>query len=366
VGADPAFGRALEAARHLDDPDPPWQDVLEGFRCALGGDSATLILIDGQGGLLHFQQRGVDAAAVQAYAHHYFSQDIVTPIAAGAACGTWFDTAQLFTPGQLTRSPYYVDFMCRHRMRQMVTYIVEDSPQRHGGLTVQRSHASDRIRHQIQTQAMHQFAAAIMRALARRERTADRWFTHADAALASFDEAICLTTTRGLVVRRSQGAQALLEGGRVLHEHRGQLRHALDTISTALQAAMQRAVTDTTPVTLDVPDATGIAHRIALARAHPGLCISGERLVLLRLPMAHRPSAQRSLHALRVAFRLTAAEAAVLDALMRGRSARQYAEERQVSYHTVRSQIAALMQKTGCTRQVDLVREGLRVVPASE
>lgn len=366
MGADPAFGRALEAARHLDDADPPWQDVLEGFRCALGGDSATLILIDGQGGLLHFQQRGVDAVAVRDYAQHYFSHDIVTPIAVGASRGSWFDTAQLFTPGQLMRNPYYVDFMCRHRMRQMVTCVVEDSPQRHGGLTVQRSHASERIRHQIQSQTVRKFTATLMRALARRERAAHRWFTNADAALASFDEAICLTTPRGLVVRRSPGAQALLEGGRVLHEHRGQLRHAVPMVSTALQSAMQRAAADTTPVTLDVPDATGIAHRIALARAHPGLCIGGERLVLLRLPMARRHSAPRARHALRAAFGLTAAETAVLDALMLGRSARQYAEERQVSYHTVRSHIAALMQKTGCTRQVDLVREGLRIAPSGE
>ena len=58
---------------------------------------------------------------------------------------------------------------------------------------------------------------------------------------------------------------------------------------------------------------------------------------------------------------ITLAEARVLHALASGLSVSNYAESNGVSIHTVRKQVAALMIKIDCSRQVDLVRTALNV-----
>jgi DNA-binding CsgD family transcriptional regulator len=55
-------------------------------------------------------------------------------------------------------------------------------------------------------------------------------------------------------------------------------------------------------------------------------------------------------------YRLTRQEAKVLQGLVAGYSTKEMAERHYVSYHTVRSQLASLLQKTGCHQQKDLLR----------
>lgn len=58
--------------------------------------------------------------------------------------------------------------------------------------------------------------------------------------------------------------------------------------------------------------------------------------------------------------RLTRQETKVLQGIVEGFSAKEIAERHAVSYNTVRSQLASLMQKTDCRRQKDLIRLFLR------
>lgn len=77
----------------------------------------------------------------------------------------------------------------------------------------------------------------------------------------------------------------------------------------------------------------------------------------------HKPTATGladSANRFAIAHRMTQREAEILQGLAQGISARDIAERNQVSYNTVRSQIASLLQKTGCKRQTDLIRLFLR------
>ena len=55
-------------------------------------------------------------------------------------------------------------------------------------------------------------------------------------------------------------------------------------------------------------------------------------------------------------YRLTRQEIKVLQGLVAGYSTKEIADRHYVSYHTVRSQLASLLQKTGCHQQKDLLR----------
>ncbi len=67
-------------------------------------------------------------------------------------------------------------------------------------------------------------------------------------------------------------------------------------------------------------------------------------------------------HKLRNVFGLTAAEARVALALFEGQTPREAAEMLNVSFNTVRTQLARIFDKTGVSRQADLVRLMMRTV----
>ena len=58
---------------------------------------------------------------------------------------------------------------------------------------------------------------------------------------------------------------------------------------------------------------------------------------------------------------LTAAEARVVCALAEGETPAEHARRQGLSIHTVRKQIANALAKTGCKRQVELVRLAIAV-----
>ncbi|RYY92021.1 MAG: helix-turn-helix transcriptional regulator [Comamonadaceae bacterium] len=356
---DPVLHRTLEAAHHLSDAVPPWGDVLEGTRQLIGGDSASFVLFSRTGELLDCQQRGVSEAAEREYVAHFHAQDILAPAAVDAAEGTWFDTEEVFSPAMLSRNPYYVDFMCRHRMRQMLTMVVEQTPSRHGGLTVQRADPRGGGREQFAQGAALQLSAAIRDAVLRRRAAADQWFATAEAAFDGFDEALCLVSKRGAVLRQSPLAQSWFTRDQSLRIRLGRLWHASPAMREALHDALAAVAERGRRIAMTLPDQGDVPGcELDLALAGRYARVGNEPLLLLRIRLAS-DSVDARLRTLGPAYGLTLAEQRVLGALIAGESPAQHAETRGVSIHTVRKQIAMLKEKMGCTRQVDLVRAGL-------
>lgn len=361
-----ALRQALEAIAQLTDPEPPWRAVLESARRLVGGDSATLALVDGSGALLMFHQSGANPDAERDYVDHFHAQDIVLPKARNAGTGEWLDTHELFSAHTLSHNAYYVDFMCRHRMRQMLTLMVGNSTRHHGGLSFQRATPVGHARLQLEGAAVRAFNHALQQALARRHRTAQRWMEGAASGHAAFDETLCVATRSGCIAWLSPAGEQRLLGGSPLQVRSGRLWHPDAPVRAGLALALAHATgpdadAGHTPVQLNIPDRQGqrTCH-LEFAPADARLKLGDESMVLVRIqcrPASHAVSAP----ALCAAFGITPAEARVLAALMAGESASAHAKAHSVSVHTVRKQIATLMDKMDCTRQVDLVRCGLSV-----
>jgi DNA-binding CsgD family transcriptional regulator len=75
--------------------------------------------------------------------------------------------------------------------------------------------------------------------------------------------------------------------------------------------------------------------------------------VLLSDPSRMLTSLTQSLHSY---YRLTPAEAKLVQALIQGLSPQEYAQHMDLSIHTVRSQFKTAAAKVGVSRQADLVR----------
>lgn len=360
----PTLNRALEAVHHLADRDPPWADILESSRQLIGSDSVALLLFNDHGEILALHQRNVNAAAEREYVQHFYAHDIVAPIAfappaSNSRKGNWFDSQEMFTPTLLSGDRYYVDFMCRHRMRQMWTLTIETSPARRGGITFHRETPIDRARDHLESPAIRAFTAALEDAMAERRSLSSQWLSMAESVFGAFGEATCLTTPTGQVLALSQEADRLMSEWSALQRRDGRLWHADPKMRDALGAALRRAATGTGLVRLTLPGGHGGLCKLEMTRADTALCIGGEALVFIRIRRPTLHDEHPPVELLCMAFGVTPAEGRVLIALIKGHSATECADLHGVSIHTVRKQIAILMEKMHCKRQVDLVRKGL-------
>ncbi len=359
----PAFNRAIDACHHLADPEPPWTELLAGACAVIGGDSATFITLDGNADLLAFEQHQIDPSAQSDYMNYWCAHDIVTPKTFGMPVGSWFNTHELFSPTTLGRNPYYVDFMCRHRVRQMVTFLVEEGPTRRGGLTVQRAVPVDPVRERLESQPVRMLMQAMLAATAQRREATARWLAAADHAFDAFSEALCVLNGNGWLFHCSARARAWLDGSVGLGVHRGHLWHRDAKVRAAIANGLARVLATGKMVRLALPIENNHADRLDLVRAGRslGLGLATEPLILVRIGRSER-ALDPSSDILQSTFGLTPAETGVLAALVEGQVPKQYAAAHDVSVHTVRKQIASLMDKMACTRQLDLVRKAMRAI----
>jgi len=355
-----ALHRALDAIAHMGDPQPPWTDLLLGMQEVIGGDSATFILLENGTELLSFQQVNISAVVQREYVQHFCAHDIMIPPTLGAAPGSWFDTQELFSSAFLSRNAYYADFMCPHSARQMLVHVVNEGPQRRGGLAVQRSTAST-ARHVLDSTRVRRVTHALRQVLARRDARARQWFGDAESAFTAFDEAIFLVTPSGTVLHASAKAREFFGTHHGLRLRGQRLWHPCAQIQQALAAGLAQAAQSHPGIRLIIPaGSAGQAHMaLELTRAASQLSLGDEVLVLARIRLDGGLRSLPSIDSLCSIFGITPAEARVLTALMAGQSPKQHAGSQGVSVHTVRSQVSSLMSKMECARQVDLVRKAL-------
>ena len=357
---DPELRAALEAVHHLSDPDPPWSAILSSANRLVGSDAAVLIVFEGTG-VVDVQQSGADAAAVRDYAAHFHTEDVMTQPSVLKPEGTWLDTQVLLPNPLRERNAYYVDFMCKHRMRQLYSLIIENGPDRRTSFGFQRASAWDGLPSFLGSERMRIYSQAVQLAAERRRAQAASWLAATDSAFDALGEASCLVHGTGHVVHASPAAKAIFDtrGSVVVQSDR--LSHPNPRERERLLAAVLHAARAGRVERLAFKDSRcGATLHVELTCANPALRFGREPMVFIRLRRAGT-STLASPELLSQALDITLAEARVLHALAFGVSSNEYALHRGVSIHTVRKQVATMMVKMDCTRQVDLVRAALGV-----
>jgi len=355
---DLVLARAVEAAHSLADPSPPWHEILTCGRELVGAEGATFIVFEGRR-LVTFESVGNDPATERAYVEHYSSHDIMLEPERPRPGGTWLDTEDKLSSIDRHRNEYYVDFMCRYRMRQIQSLVLEEG-RRSASISFQRAtiradgaalRASPRIA---------RYAQAVQASLVRRHDRASRWLEALEGTATAFGEGVMLIDNCARVLRQCPRTAALLEESRSgLGMRKGVLWHADLRVRDALASALARlhfGTGDTRVLSLGSSGGRG-GCRLELARAPEALRLGGESMVIARVKLHRHFAADPAL--LCASFGLTDAEARVLCALVEGQTPAAHARAQGVTINTVRRQIAVLMQKMDCNRQADLIRLAL-------
>lgn len=369
LGASPeTFRRAMDAAFALSEVNPPWTEILRGTRDLFGGDSATFLHLENDR-FVEFHQLNIDQTAEREYVEHFAPQDILLSSTSSRHAGTWLDTESLMPRRARDANAYYCDFMCKHKMRQMRSLVIDESPSVNIGLSIQNEFAIDDSR-MVSDAQKAAFTQVVLSGLQRRKDTARNWFASAEKAFSAFGEAMCLVDVQGRIVRSSTEAHALLSTPSSLHIRHGRLWHPSPDIRTRLAQAFADACMERVgrgeklkgPVRVLIPAATGQPNQtngqvdamvVDIVKADQQMGMHGQALLMVRIASREKPNSAMSATLSR--YGITPAEGRVLLALSKGQTAAMISEQAGISLHTVRKQIAILMEKTGCSRQLDLV-----------
>jgi DNA-binding CsgD family transcriptional regulator len=353
---NPTFRRAMESLAHVQDPTPPWKDILGNARDVVGADACTFIMLDRVDRPVFMEQVGLDASAEKDYQEYFYKEDFIAVAAADSPVGRWWDTVDLMRAPGLNVGPFYVDFMRKHRMGQISTFVVLAEPERRAAISFERVTVSEEpYAAHAREQYQAQFMVSLLDAVAKRESVARTKFDAIESAFRQVDEAYLLADANGVVFRCSARASDMLNRAGMLKLPQMRLTHKNANAMAGLKRALGRASGTPTGVAYAAPLSWGRALRFDIVPAAAELKMSTETLMLIRLRelSAFRSPQEEELAAF---FSLTSAEARVLRGLVAGHSPSEIASASRVSESTIRNQIASLMRKMSCSRQAELVR----------
>lgn len=199
------------------------------------------------------------------------------------------------------------------------------------------------------------------------QRTINLWqdtrVLHRDAALgaelmAQLGLAVFALGRDQRVLFANAQAEALLRASTCLRLEYGRLSATLAADNDGLQAALARVVKSRKGESVAVRPALGAPHEIflgiSLLPAHAARAAFGDAALMVTARQRGAASPVTSAQ-LRQAFGLTAAEAAVGEALIMGKAPDEYAEDAGVALSTVRTQLRAIYEKTCSRSQAEAV-----------
>ena len=182
------------------------------------------------------------------------------------------------------------------------------------------------------------------------------------SVLDALPQVVLAVDATGRIRHANRAAEDLLTAGTSLRQSQGRLTASTSSETSALQAALRRAV-EATPggepgptTSLVVHDSAGAALAVTVTPLdrHAGLPdLPAQRLALV-VAVPTQPRRPDPVP-LRTAFGFTGAEAELAAALAGGQRLDAIADARGVRMPTVRTQLRALFEKTGTRRQAQLV-----------
>lgn len=352
-GKDLVLRRAIEVAHHLNDPTPPWHDVLTTTREVVGSDWAMMTMFDPSGSLLEARSVGVPDSVLSEYAERYYELDPMARYMRGIQPGTWFDTELGFTAKQRSGSEFFGHWGAKHRFAQISAFFF-GTPQVHAAISFQRSRADPGALERLARPGPARLFRTLQVELSRRQNAAAAKLQVAEEVLAQFGEATCLLSAGGSPLHVSARATELLAQAGITTK-RGKLWHADQRLLRFVFDRLRLADARPETVSLSLPAGWGSQIRLDLSRASQQMKIASEPLVLMRVSRA-TVFIERDEERLRMAFGLSPAEARVLAGLLGGGRVADLAIAGEVSEETVRRQIKTTMAKMQCTSQAELVK----------
>ncbi|MGB6349188.1 MAG: LuxR family transcriptional regulator [Pseudolabrys sp.] len=342
-------------------------EALEATSSLLGGVGATLEVISKPARRpIEFWSAGLPAVSGTQYVAHFAALNPRIPHTLRQRAGEVAWDRQLFDEAQMSRDPFYAEFLPELRLRYFVSVVLEQTPDRLAVVAVQRTRKQGHVGNREIT---------LMRRLYPHYRRAYDVAAHLrydgdhagilENALELLTYGVALLRADGEIVYANNALRALAQredGFRILDRTfefaelgtRRCFGVALGAVKRIGDPAHDAQMTD-----FPVSRSGGMPAYLVSVR--PLMRATGRTthhadatiMVLVRDPLWRNAATSRFLQEL---FSLTNAEAHLAQALCTGTTTGVYAAERGVSLNTVYSHLKKIREKTGCKSVPDLIR----------
>ncbi|HEY2706627.1 MAG TPA: hypothetical protein VGI95_01125 [Caulobacteraceae bacterium] len=355
---DEDFLQALyETALHTGN----WRPALQRGSELLGSAEICFTAVD-QGEITTFEttRRLLSEEALERYATHYGALDPKIGLINRGGGGFVFNDSAYFDDAFVARDPFYQEFTRWVGTRHTLDMTLASEPEHPAFLAAMRTTGQGAFQ-PATARTFTAIAGHIGRAHGLRSRI------EAAELKAGLVEAALDGIAFGLVVLGADGRALLVNdrARRLIAEHeafdwrRGRLVARFPAIDRELQAMIDRARSgaDLAASSLRIPRREGgdwVVWVVRLPSTSP-LAVKGAPGVLMMIGDSELRGRIRREDLIRL-YALTSAEADLALALGAGRTLREAAVDRGVGYVTARSQLYAVLEKTGVHRQTDLAR----------
>lgn len=337
-----------------------WHAALEALRCLADARAANCFVHDGlTDSFLEYRYTGYGPNWADGYASHYHNLDLARQVLLREPAGQMYPMHRYVTQGMVERSEYYQDFYIAEGLRYSCGGTLFDGNQRLI-LAVHRpvghSPYDEHTVSELQRVLNHLPSVFRVRELTMQTR---HQALMSNAALDALPRAVLIVDECMSVHYVNAAANALLERSGDVLVRTNRLVLADPPLARQLAQRIKHACA-ATPVVAPVPlyvvgvnNRPSLELRIAPLKPRLAASVTSARpmaLVVLRQPFYR---AQWSLSSNRP-FSLTQAEIAVVGALVEGLTPAECAMRNGVKISTVRSQIKAIMAKTGTRRMTEI------------
>jgi DNA-binding CsgD family transcriptional regulator len=346
-----------------------WPQALAATARSVGGNAATLEVFGRQSLCpIRMYSFGVPRHEEIAYLARLAETNIRLPLVAQQRLDDMSWDFKILDQGAMRRSPFHAEFLARMDMRYFVSGIVHKTADQFAGLCV---HRSAKMGH-IQRDGIATLRALVPHVrqafdVARRLKRSGDARDQLERTLDWLADGVALISANGAVVYANDSLQAMARRNDGVHLR----KHGVELADPAGQQKFSDALTAVLRLKIGELRHAPVADFVA-ARSSPGqpYLVSVRPLfaapasapasplpvaiVFMRDPLARNPAATGTLREL---FGLTAAEAALAQALQSGVTLTEYARRRVLSLNTVYTHLRRLREKTGCSRMPELIHK---------
>lgn len=353
-----------------------WVPVMERLADRIGGVSGVMTQFDLQTGTGAMVLSRLDPAIIPRYFDHFYKCNVLSNVDdAHAYLRNWQPrilTDEDWMPKEaLVASEYYNDFMAPQNLHSTVMIRLGIEGLDISAISLTRPRGVEQFS-KADLDYAHWLHPHLIRAFdLGRKIAASRSFTSDLAqALEGSDHGIFLVQQGGKIRHLNRTGEAMIARGDALVSLAGALTAPHPDIARQLQALIAQATAPldehrrggsmAAPSTLEgLPLSVTVAplrtERVSVFENRPSALVCVTDLEAGVSPLEAK---------LRTLFQLTSAEARVALALFEGQTPREASASLDVSFNTVRSQLARVFEKTGVNRQAELVRLMMRTVGA--
>ena len=345
-----------------------WPQALAAMAQIVGGNAATLELFDRRTLLpREIYTSGVPRADEIEYLDHYAALNPRLPIAARLPLGDVHWDWRLFDEATIKRDPFYMEFLKSLELHYFVGGILFRNAQEFAGVCIHRAPKLGHI-DAAGIAVMERLLPHVQQAfdVARRLRGAGETRNALERTLDWLVDGVALVRADGTVTYANESLQAAARRNDGIRLRKGSIEFAAADARTRFNAAVALAarLSAGEPDKASAGDFTAgrsvggppylVSVRPLIDKRGPSPPSQTIAIVFVRDPLAHGTAATGTLREL---FGLTAAEAALAQALQSGITLGDYARRRGLSLNTVYTHLRRLREKTGSSRMAELIHK---------